>query len=159
MLCHVGLSAISVAYYATGLLSNVNAKKLSSITTPLAPINEQKRVADKLDSLLTRVDKCRDRLAYVEKILQRFRQSVLALAVSGKITLDWRKSRLRGENDNGILPTGWKWQLMKEIGNIQLGRQRAPKYHHGQHMRPYLRVQNVFEDKIDFRCHGNGFPS
>ncbi len=38
---------------------------------------------------------------------------------------------------------------MSEIGSIQLGRQRAPRYHSGQHMRPYLRVQNVFEDRID----------
>jgi type I restriction enzyme S subunit len=30
-----------------------------------------------------------------------------------------------------------------------LGRQRAPKYHSGANMRPYLRVKNVFEDRID----------
>jgi type I restriction enzyme S subunit len=30
-----------------------------------------------------------------------------------------------------------------------LGRQRAPKYHSGDNMRPYLRVKNVFEDRID----------
>ena len=32
---------------------------------------------------------------------------------------------------------------------MQLGRQRSPKYHHGSNMRPYLRVQNVFEDRLD----------
>ncbi|MGY1827599.1 hypothetical protein [Blastococcus sp. SYSU DS0541] len=32
---------------------------------------------------------------------------------------------------------------------MQLGRQRAPKYHTGTNMRPYLRVANVFEDRID----------
>ena len=32
---------------------------------------------------------------------------------------------------------------------MQLGRQRAPKHHQGTHMRPYLRVANVFEDRLD----------
>ncbi|MFH0728098.1 MAG: restriction endonuclease subunit S [Pseudomonadota bacterium] len=47
------------------------------------------------------------------------------------------------------LPEGWCWAKVSIVGNVQLGRQRSPKYHSGNHMRPYLRVQNVFEDKID----------
>jgi type I restriction enzyme, S subunit len=47
------------------------------------------------------------------------------------------------------LPEGWAWAAVEQAGRLQLGRQRAPKYHQGQNMRPYLRVQNVFEAKID----------
>ncbi len=47
------------------------------------------------------------------------------------------------------LPNGWRWVRVKEIGNVQLGRQRAPKHQNGPNMRPYLRVANVFEDRID----------
>lgn len=47
------------------------------------------------------------------------------------------------------LPEGWRWASVSEVGNVQLGRQRTPKHHHGPHMRPYLRVANVFEDRID----------
>ena len=36
-----------------------------------------------------------------------------------------------------------------QVGDIQLGRQRSPRHHSGTHMRPYLRVANVFEDRID----------
>jgi type I restriction enzyme S subunit len=35
------------------------------------------------------------------------------------------------------------------VGSIDLGRQRSPKYHDGPNMKPYLRVANVFEDRID----------
>jgi len=38
---------------------------------------------------------------------------------------------------------------MDEVGEVKLGRQRAPQHHHGDHMRPYLRVANVFDDKLD----------
>jgi type I restriction enzyme S subunit len=47
------------------------------------------------------------------------------------------------------LAGGWAWASVEEVGRLQLGRQRAPKYHAGANMRPYLRVQNVFEDRID----------
>lgn len=58
----------------------------------LAPINEQKRIADKLDAVVARVDACRDRLDRVPAILKRFRQSVLAAAIAGKLTEEWREA-------------------------------------------------------------------
>lgn len=59
---------------------------------PLAPLNEQKRIIDKLDALLARVDACRERLDRVPLILKRFRQAVLAAATSGQLTEDWREA-------------------------------------------------------------------
>lgn len=47
------------------------------------------------------------------------------------------------------LPEGWCWARVQQIGSVQLGRQRAPQHHCGPHMRPYLRVANVFDDRID----------
>ena len=47
------------------------------------------------------------------------------------------------------LPEGWVWSTYEQVGRLQLGRQRAPKYHSGPNIRPYLRVQNVFEDRLD----------
>lgn len=47
------------------------------------------------------------------------------------------------------LPKDWCWATHDQIGDVQLGRQRSPQHHHGEHMRPYLRVANVFEDYID----------
>lgn len=46
------------------------------------------------------------------------------------------------------LPDGWDWTPIEDIGEVCLGRQRAPKYHGGPHPRPYLRVANVLEDRI-----------
>jgi len=57
----------------------------------LAPLAEQKRIADKLEAVLGRVDACRARLDRVPALLKRFRQSVLAAATSGKLTEEWRK--------------------------------------------------------------------
>jgi len=49
------------------------------------------------------------------------------------------------------LPKGWCWSAHDQVGDVQLGRQRSPEHHNGLHMRPYLRVANVYEDRIDTR--------
>lgn len=64
--------------------------KLPILVPPLA---EQKRIADKLDTVLARVDAVNTRLARVAPLLKRFRQSVLAAATSGRLTEDWRQSQ------------------------------------------------------------------
>ena len=71
-------------------VANVSAGDIESTPFPLAPLNEQKRIADKLDAVLVGVDACRERLDRVPAILKRFRQSVLAAATSGKLTEEWR---------------------------------------------------------------------
>ena len=63
-------------------LSGANAARLPFT---IAPLPEQKRIADKLDSLLARVDACQEHLARVPAILKRFRQSVLAAAFRGEL--------------------------------------------------------------------------
>jgi type I restriction enzyme, S subunit len=67
-------------------------EKIEDLQIPLPPLNEQKRIADRLDQLLTRIDKTKAYLDRIPPILKRFRQSVLAAATSGKLTEDWRKS-------------------------------------------------------------------
>lgn len=47
------------------------------------------------------------------------------------------------------LPQGWAWAKVEMAGEVQLGRQRAPQFHRGENMVPYLRVANVFEERID----------
>lgn len=47
------------------------------------------------------------------------------------------------------LPKGWTLEKVRDVGSVQLGRQRSPDVHRGQNMRPYLRVANVYEDRID----------
>jgi type I restriction enzyme S subunit len=70
----------------------VRSKDIRGFVAPLAPLPEQKRIADKLDAVLGKVDACRERLDRVPAILKRFRQSVLAATTSGRLTEDWREA-------------------------------------------------------------------
>lgn len=86
-----------------GAQPNISQAIIKAWPIPLAPLPEQKRIADKLDAVLARVDACRDRLNRVPLILKRFRQSVLAAATSGRLTTDWRHIQsAEGISDNSI---------------------------------------------------------
>ncbi|MNU71199.1 Type-1 restriction enzyme EcoKI specificity protein [compost metagenome] len=56
------------------------------------PAAEQTRIAQKLDELLAQVDTLKTRIDSIPTLLKRFRQSVLAAAVSGQLTEEWRAS-------------------------------------------------------------------
>jgi len=48
------------------------------------------------------------------------------------------------------LPQGWVWTSVDCVGDVLLGRQRAPQYLTGKYYRPYLRVANVKDDRLEF---------
>ncbi len=73
-------------------IPGVSRSDVYPLEITLPPLPEQKRIADKLDSVLARVDACRDRLDRLPALLKRFRQSILAAATSGKLTEDWRNT-------------------------------------------------------------------
>ncbi|MEZ6930570.1 restriction endonuclease subunit S [Aeromonas sp. S16(2024)] len=91
---------------------------------------EQKEIADRLDTLLAQVEATQARLARIPDIIKQFRQSVLAAAVSGKLTAEWlvTQSSLTevAEFQNGFaFKSEWfektgKYQVIK-LGNIRDG--------------------------------------
>lgn len=71
------------------------------------------------------------------------------LPASDKWKARYRPPKTADPTTLAQLPEGWAWATVSEVGEVTLGRQRAPQYHYGEHMRPYLRVANVLEDRID----------
>ena len=57
--------------------------KVGEIEIPLPPLSEQHRIVAKLDALMEKVECNNQRLDKIPALLKRFRQSVLAAAVSG----------------------------------------------------------------------------
>ncbi len=114
----------------------------------LPPIDEQKRIVAKLDELLPKVDACKQRLEKIPTILKRFRQSVLAAAVSGKLTEEWRRlncvepSISNGTNKakQGVtfgsdassssksfeldIPDTWSWSNLQHLGELARGKSK-----------------------------------
>ncbi len=73
-----------------GSLTRAKPKLVNEYNVIVAPLAEQTRIVEKLDEVLAQVDTIKARLDGIPAILKRFRQSVLAAAVSGKLTEEWR---------------------------------------------------------------------
>lgn len=102
----------------------------------LAPYSEQQRIADKLDTVLARVDACRDRLARVAPLLKRFRQSVLAAAYSGRLSEDWPEAFPESR------------QSFADLGTVSGGLTKNARREALSLRRPYLRVANVYANEL-----------
>ena len=73
-----------------GAQPNISQALIKEHPIALPPLAEQKVIADKLDTLLAQVENTKARLERIPQIFKRFRQSVLAAAVSGRLTEEWR---------------------------------------------------------------------
>jgi type I restriction enzyme, S subunit len=115
---------------------------IRELQIPLAPLNEQKRIAEKLDSLLARVDSCQTHLERVPQILKRFRQSVLAAATSGRLTEDWREEK-------GLSIDDWDTKTGNEIFPFITSGSRWWAKYYSDSGSIFIRVGNLDHDTIE----------
>ncbi|MEQ3693437.1 MAG: restriction endonuclease subunit S [Thalassolituus sp.] len=112
---------------ATTSVAAIYQKKLFSLKIPLPPLAEQKIIADKLDTLLAQVETTKARLDRIPEILKTFRQSVLAAAVSGKLTEEWRvdnEDKIVLDSDIFLVHKD-KWERVKLKEFIEKSKQPA----------------------------------
>lgn len=129
-------------------IPGLNREDIYRTIVPIAPLNEQKRIADKLDSLLARVDACRDHLERVPGILKRFRQAVLSAATSGKLTEEWR-------GDHAV-QKDWETLRLAEIGTIGRGKSKHrprndPKLYGGAY--PFIQTGDIAQSNGWIETH------
>jgi len=136
----------------------ISRKNLELIRVPLAPLNEQLRIAAKLEKLLGKVDACQQRLTKIPALLRRFRQSVLAAACSGRLTADWREKNPAAEAptrvgdgeppENIELPDSWNWLLSAHAFDFVTSGSRGWARYYADDGPIFLRVGNLDHDSI-----------
>lgn len=145
---------------------HITKGKFQNHLVPLPPLAEQTRIAQKLDELLAQVDTLKARIDGIPELLKRFRQSVLAAAVSGRLTEEWRTINCKSntqltspQTDKSVaerassLPAGWSLKNAGDIcGFITKGTTPGKeKMTAGQGDVPYIKVYNLtFSGVLDF---------
>jgi type I restriction enzyme S subunit len=132
----------------TGMaIDNYGPSHLQLMQIVIPPLPEQYRIVSKLDAVMQKVESNKQRLEKIPKLLKRFRQSVLAAAVRGKLTLDWREKNSNVEIDKTKaakkknrtflddktrdynlfdLPSKWNWKTISDVADVKGGK-RVPK--------------------------------
>ncbi|UPT87276.1 hypothetical protein HAP41_0000045325 [Bradyrhizobium barranii subsp. apii] len=114
-------------------MSNVSAAKLATITIPIAPLSERRKIVAKIDSLSSKSKRVRDHLDIVPRLLEKYKQAIMVAAFQGELTREWRESRSpeavtfgrrnidQRVNQLGELPTTWRWTAMQDVASISGG--------------------------------------
>lgn len=142
--------------------ARINLSVVRNLNINLPPLAEQKRIVEKLDEVLAQVDTIKTRLDGIPDLLKRFRQSVLASAVSGKLTESSSSTWLEGELSdvatfqNGYaFKSGWfsdegDFQVIK-LGNVKddyLKLDTAPAYLNSKQAQEYLKFKPSVGDVL-----------
>ncbi|MCD4796613.1 MAG: restriction endonuclease subunit S [Candidatus Cloacimonetes bacterium] len=101
-------------------VQNISSKAIEKMPFLLPPLTEQKRIAAKLDAVLPRVEKLKERLQNVQELIKQFRQSVLNAAVTGKLTEEWREENPSVESAEILLQQIMKFRLKNVISKREL---------------------------------------
>lgn len=125
-----------------GAQPNISQTIIKAHSIVLPPLAEQNEIARLLDQHLAQVEQIKAHLAAIPKLITTFRQSVLADAVSGKLTTDWRCN-------NDI--NQWRSSPLKDVClKVQSGSTPKNKPFDQGGTIPFLKVYNIVDQKVDF---------
>lgn len=178
---------------------NLTHDRFRRLEIPVAPLNEQRRIASKIDELFSELEEGERALGRMQKLVERYRQSVLKAAVTGELTREWRR-RQKGQIESGAallqrvlnarraaweretllqmrasgsipksnnwkqkypepvppdttelpeLPPGWTWASIDQVGFVSGGLTKNQKRNECELRRPFLRVANVYANRLD----------
>ncbi|WP_303691467.1 restriction endonuclease subunit S [Megamonas hypermegale] len=89
----------------------VNKSKTETCTFPLAPLNEQQRIVNVIESLFAKLDEAKQ---LIQNTIDKFEQNKMAIlhkAFSGELTAKWRE-------ENNIDLSSWENQSINEVCEI-----------------------------------------
>jgi type I restriction enzyme, S subunit len=99
--------------FSETLQPNLSPKDLELAPIPLPPLSIQAKIVEKIETLLSELDRGKAQLLTAQAQLKTYRQAVLKYAFEGKLT---------GENvKEGELPKGWKWVKIGDIADVGTG--------------------------------------
>ncbi len=112
-------------------VKHLSSKTIGEIGLPLPPRNEQTRIVEKLEELLSDLDAGVSELKAAQKKLGQYRQSLLKAAVEGALTAQWRAQHTPTETGAQLLERILKerrarWEA-KQLAKFEEQGKAAPK--------------------------------
>lgn len=91
--CLMNQYSYLISLSAGGAQPNISQTIIKKVNIPLPPLNEQNRIVDKLDELLSELEKGKEQLQISLEQLKAYRQSILKHAFEGKLSEEWRRKQ------------------------------------------------------------------
>ncbi|UGA44066.1 restriction endonuclease subunit S [Bradyrhizobium quebecense] len=132
------VDAVSLSQDGT-MYPAVSDRDVSEAAIPLPPLPEQRRIVAKIDGLLSSTDRAREQLDCVSRLVEKYKQAILAAAFRGELTHEWRTA-------NACNGSWEKTSLGAVITDIRYGTAKKCSYDGGPVN--VLRIPNVQRGRI-----------
>src|ERR1019366_4280793 len=126
---------------------------IASISIPLAPMHEQKRIAEILSTLDSAIEQTKAVIEKQQQVKSGMMHDLFTRGLSSNGAFRAPPGDTRHHNHHPVLgwiPKDWSGAPVASFDTVTLGRQRSPDQHSGRWTTPYLRVANVFDGFIDY---------
>lgn len=101
--------------YASGTtFLELSGSKASLVEFPLAPLIEQRRIVDRIESLFAKLDEAKEKAQAVMDGFELRKSAILHKAFTGELTERWRK-------EHGVGIDSWKTKRINEITRARAG--------------------------------------
>ncbi|MGG5179079.1 restriction endonuclease subunit S [Bacillus sp. MM09(2025)] len=149
----------------------ITRKNLGNLAIPFPPLNEQKRIANKVERLLGKIEEAKQLIEEVKETFELRRAAILDKAFRGELTRRWREENIRkipissdplnsvGTNNKSIkatslvpeasIPDTWKWVLSNELFSFITSGSRGWAKYYSDDGDLFLRVGNLNHESID----------
>lgn len=118
-------------YSQASAVPSIRKSTLENITIPLPPLSEQKRIAVKVEHLLSKIKEAKQLIEEAKETFELRRAAILDKAFRGELTAKWRVQKpIKLDNlvnDNKEfkgyyeVPIGWKWTELKNVTKLKSG--------------------------------------
>lgn len=124
----------------TGYVNGTTRLKLTqasmdTMPIPIAPLTEQQRIVDRIESLFAKLDEAKEKAQAVIDGYENRKAAILHKAFTGELTAEWRK-------ETGMSVQAWKLFKYGDLGVSKLGKMLDKEKNIGRPV-PYLRNINV----------------
>lgn len=92
----------------------LSGSKAAMIMFPLAPLSEQQRIIDRIESLFAKLDEAKEKAQAVVDGFEDRKAAILHKAFTGELTRNWRNSNLSYANN-------WKMMIIGDVGEVITG--------------------------------------
>lgn len=123
-------------------IPNLTLEIISNCPIPLAPVSEQQRIVDRIESLFAKLDEAKEKAQAVVDGFELRKSAILHKAFTGELTERWRK-------EHGVGLDSWEVKSLIEVASLQTGLMKGKHYEGKTVFLPYLRVANVQDGFLD----------
>lgn len=97
---------------------NISLSQCRNFKMPLPPVAEQRRIVQKIQSLVGKSSRARNQLDHVVRLVEKYKQAVLTAAFRGELTKDWRATSTGHQ---------WPWPEVPLSDIAEVGTGATPK--------------------------------